>query len=109
MDIIRQLDEVPWREFVDNHPQSQIFHTPEMFQVFRRTKGHHPELWAATQDGRVMALLLPVRVTLMGGLLRPFTTRAVVYGSVLCAPGPGGREALEMLLQTYRRETKSSI
>jgi CelD/BcsL family acetyltransferase involved in cellulose biosynthesis len=110
MDIVRQLDERLWREFVDHHPQGQIFHTPEMFQVFARAKGHQPTLWAAVNDSRrPLALLLPVQITLMEGLLRRFTTRAVVYGSVLCAPGPEGQEALAMLLQAYKWEMKGSV
>jgi len=72
--------------------------------VFSRVKGHQPELWAATRDGRVLALLLPVRITLMNGLLRYFTTRAVAYGGVLCAPGAEGQEALALLLRTYTQE-----
>jgi serine/alanine adding enzyme len=109
MEIVRQLDEHLWRDFVDSHPLSNIFHTPEMFQAFSRTKGHQPELWATTQEGRVLALLLPVRITLKDGLLRPFTTRAVVYGSVLCVSGSEGKEALEMLLRVYKREAKRNI
>jgi lipid II:glycine glycyltransferase (peptidoglycan interpeptide bridge formation enzyme) len=44
----------------------------------------------------------------MDGLLRRFTTRAIAYGSVLCAPGPEGKRALAMLLQTYKWEVKNS-
>lgn len=107
MDIVRQLDEHPWREFVDNHPQSQVFHTPEMFQVFERTKGYVPTLWAAVDDGHhPLALFLPVQITLKGGLLRRFTTRAVSYGSVLGAPGAEGKEAVALLLETYARKNK---
>ena len=107
MRIVRQLDERLWREFVDQHPQGNVFHTPEMFQVFARAEGHHPTLWAAVgNDGHVLALLLPVNVTLWNGLLRRFTTRAVVYGSVLCAPGAEGQEALAKLLHTYKHEVK---
>lgn len=110
MKIVRQLDAGLWREFVDNHPQSQIFHTPEMFQVFARTRGHRPDLWATVDhQNRPLALFLPVQITLMSGPLRRFTTRAVVYGSVLCAPGTVGQEALAMLLRTYKREVKSSL
>jgi serine/alanine adding enzyme len=110
MDIVRQLDEGLWREFVDNHPQAQIFHTPEMFQVFARAKGHRPTLWAAVDgDSRPLALLLPVQVTLMDGLWRRFTTRAIAYGSVISAPGPEGKEALAMLLQAFKRETSGSV
>lgn len=106
MQITRRLDESIWRDFVDFHPQGNIFHTPEMFEVFERTPGHYPELWAAAQDGRVLALLLPVRIVLMGRALRALTTRSVAYGGVLCAPGAEGKEALAHLLQAYKRKVK---
>jgi len=110
MDIVRKLDERLWREFVQNHPDSQIFHTPEMFQVFARTQGYQPAVWAAVEkDGRVLALLLPVEITLMRGLARRFTSRAVVYGSVLCASGDPARQALGALLQAYQREVKGRL
>jgi serine/alanine adding enzyme len=109
MDIVRQLDETLWQDFVDDHPMSSIFHTPEMFKLFAQAKGHQPTLWAAISGGgRLLALLLPVQVTLMDGLLRRLTTRAIAYGSVLCAPGSEGREALTVLLQTYNREMQKS-
>lgn len=105
MKVVQQLDESSWRTFVDSHPQGNIFHTPELFQVFARTQGHRPTLWATTNaNGRVLALLLPVQITLKGGPLRRLTTRAVVYGSVLWDPGPEGQEALALLLYTYTQE-----
>jgi len=106
--IVRTLPEEDWRRFVEEHPEGNVFHTPEMFEVFERTAGHRPELWAATQGGCVLALLLPVKITLMGGVLSALTTRAVAYGSVLCAPGADGREALGALLRTYVQEVDGS-
>lgn len=106
MRIVQHLDEGLWRDCVDNNPRGNIFHTPEMFQVFSRVEGHQPQLWAATQEGRVLALLLPVGITLKDGLLRPFTTRSVIYGSVLCTASAEGREALGRLLHAYKREVK---
>jgi serine/alanine adding enzyme len=109
VNIVRQLDECLWRDFVDGHSLSNIFHTPEMYQVFARAKGHRPGLWAALDDAdRPLALLLPVHVTLMSGLLRRFTTRAIAYGGMLCAPGPAGEQALAMLLPAYKREARGS-
>jgi serine/alanine adding enzyme len=108
--LTQSLPESEWRRFVDEHPQGNIFHTPEMFQVFAQAKGHRPTLWAAVDSSdRLLALLLPVEITLMDGLLRRFTTRAVAYGSVLCAPGPEGKEALAMLLDAYNREIGGSV
>lgn len=105
--VVTTLPEKEWRRFVEKHPRSNIFHTPEMFQVFERAQGHHPTLWAAVEDtGSVLALLLPVQVSLMNNFLRYFTTRAVVYGSVLCAPGIDGRGALAKLLRVYANEAK---
>jgi len=102
--VTNTLPEDEWRHFVEKHPSGNVFHTPEMFQVFSRTKGHRPELWAATKNRRILALLLPVKITLMNGLLHHFTTRSVVYGSVLCVPNAEGHEALARLLQAYTHE-----
>jgi serine/alanine adding enzyme len=103
------LPEEKWRCFVEEHPAGNIFHTPEMFRVFEQAKGHQPTLWAAFDSNqRLLALLPPVQVTLMDGLLRQFTSRAIAYGSVLCAPNSEGKEALATLLQAYNREGKGS-
>ena len=103
--LVHTLPKEEWRRFVEEHPDGNIFHSSEMFQVFERTKGYQPIMWAATDEGgQVLALLLPVRVTLKGGLLRRLTTRAVAYGSILCNPGPAGEEALAVLLHTYVKE-----
>jgi hypothetical protein len=81
-----------------------------MFQVFQRTKGHKPETWAAMDgDGQILALLLPIQVALGNGLARLLTTRAVAYGSVLCDNGPGGKEALDLLLRTYTQEVDRKV
>jgi lipid II:glycine glycyltransferase (peptidoglycan interpeptide bridge formation enzyme) len=107
MQIVRQLEEHIWRQFVDQHPQGNVFHTPEMFQVFDRAKGHQPSLWAAVNRHRqVLALLLPVLVTLKSGLPRRLTTRAIAYGSVLCAPEPEGPAALDIILEAYVRTAR---
>ena len=69
--IVNSLDESIWREFVDKHPQGNIFHTPEMYQVFSQAKGHHPLLQAVIKDdNELLALLLPVQISLADGVLR---------------------------------------
>jgi serine/alanine adding enzyme len=109
MHVVQYLDEKLWKEFVDQHPQGNIFHTPDMFRVFAQTRGHKPTLWAVVDsNGCPLALLLPVQVTLMNGLLRQYTTRAIAYGGLLWTHGPAGKEALALLLLTYQREAKKS-
>jgi serine/alanine adding enzyme len=105
MNIVNTLEMNLWRDFIDRHPQGNIFQTPEMFQVFSRTKGYQPKLQAAVaEDGQVLALMVPVFVTLKDGLFRSLTTRSIAYGSVLCAPGVAGHEALTALLRAYNHK-----
>jgi CelD/BcsL family acetyltransferase involved in cellulose biosynthesis len=75
-----------------------------MQRVFARARGHHPALHAALgEDGQVLALLPAVQVTLLNGPLHRLTTRALLYGGALCAPGPDGTQALEAVLRAHAR------
>lgn len=104
-EIVKSLDEQAWREFITEQPGATIFHSPEMSKVFNQVKGHKAHLWAAVDSGgRVQALLTPVEVTLMDGVLANLTTRMIAYGSVLFAPTADGEVALTELLQAYRAE-----
>jgi len=107
--IERTLPEQAWRMFVDGNAAGNIFHGPEMFRVFSHAKDHRPELWAATKNKSVLALLSPVRIALKGGLLRYLTSRAIGYGGALWAPGAEGLDALEKLLCTYVREAPGGL
>lgn len=65
VEVVRTLPEAEWSRFVADHPAGNVFHTPEMFRVFGQTLNHRPELWAATRQGSIVALMLPVEVCLM--------------------------------------------
>ncbi len=109
MKVVRELDEKRWGEFVAEHPHGNIFHTPEMFRVFARAEGFDPTLWAAVADsGRILALMLPVRITALGQLFLRISTRSVVFGSVLCGEGAEGAEALDLLLAEYVRNANGA-
>ena len=66
--LVHTLPEDEWRRFVAEHPSGNIFHTPETFQVFSGSKDYQPELWAATSNGQILALMVPAHITLADGL-----------------------------------------
>jgi hypothetical protein len=103
LQIIQTLPIDQWRAFVDENPTGNIFHTPEIFEVYTHTNGFFPELWAAVDNDQILALLTPVHISLQDGLLRRLTTRTVVYGSVLSLPNQKGERALRHLLQEYKK------
>lgn len=104
LQVVRSLPERIWREHVLGHPDGNVFHTPELAEVFRRTESFEPELWAVVKERRILALLLPVRVTLADGfVMRRLTTRSIAFGGVLVSPGEEGCKALSRLLTVYSK------
>lgn len=110
MKVVQQLDTGIWRDVVHSNSQGNIFHTPEMFEVISRTKGSRPELWAVVDDkSQVLNMLLPVRVTLVDGLGRSFTTRSIVYGGIFYTGDNRQLKALDLLLQAYVKQTRGTL
>ena len=104
--IVNTLPEEKWRNYVDNHPDGNMFHTPEMFHVFSQVKGYYPEIWAALdEDQQVIGLFFPVHITLSDGILHRLTTRTNVFGGILVNRGPDGEKALIDLLKAYQRSS----
>ena len=100
--LVDTLDETVWRDFLAAHPQSTIYHTPEMQEVFRRAPGHTPVLRAALDNrGRPVALLTAVQVTLREGIGSAFTSRIVSYGGFVADPGERGNDALAAVLRAH--------
>ena len=101
--IVNNLAEEKWRDFVENHLVGNIFHTPEMFQVFTQVKGYKPEIWAALGDKQqILALFLPVHILLFDGILNRLTTRTNVFGGILVDQSPEAEKALIDLLTAYQ-------
>lgn len=102
--IVRELPTETWASFTLRQPCASIFHTPEMFEVFKRARGYKPELWAATINEQIVSLFVPVQISLTNGLSRAVTTRAVAFGSVIYSTDGNYKAALKKLLQTYIQE-----
>jgi serine/alanine adding enzyme len=110
MEVVQSLDPDKWRDFVASHPNGQVFHTPEMYEVFANAKRHDPKLWATVdRDGKVLSLMQPIYVSTFDGLLGRFTARSIAYGSVLYLAGPEGLKALAKMLSTYRRRMAGPV
>lgn len=108
--VTNSLNEEVWFSFIKDQPSSNIFHTPEMFEVFRRAQGHNPQLFAAlNDDGQLLALLTPVQVTLHDGILRRLMSRSIAYGGALYENDENGKVALAVLLRECSRKTKNVV
>ncbi len=83
--ITQDLNENKWLDFVEDHPNGNIFHTPYMFKVFQRTKNYKPYIFASVdyKTGEIFSLLLSVHILTSKKIPNKLSSRFVIYGGVL--------------------------
>ena len=98
-----------WDRFVEEHPKGSVFHTSEMVRVFQRTKGNQPNALASiTQDGKIAALLVSVRVQTLPPPMGRLSSRAVFYAEPLCHDHPDSMKALSQLFAHHDARMRRS-
>jgi lipid II:glycine glycyltransferase (peptidoglycan interpeptide bridge formation enzyme) len=107
MKLLHSLDETAWNEFLLQHDEANVFLTPEMFAVFSNSRDYSPELWAVqSDDGRILALFMPVFVYIHPGPLRYFSTRLISYCSPIVEKSAEGEKAKQFLFESYARKNR---
>ena len=97
-----KIDRKQWWDFVFNHPQGNIFQTPEMFDVFMAAKNNHPLLTAVTNvDNEILGILAAVIQTEYSGFLGKFTSRSIIRGGPLILNN--NEEVLDIILKEYNK------
>ncbi len=104
------IDRQKWEEFVLNHPNGNIFQTPDMHEVYRRTKNYEPiALAVLDESNEIVALTQAVVIKEIGGPLGIFTARAVMQGGPLYLEGNNKKEAVRMLMEHYNNVARKKV
>ena len=84
MIIKKGIDKEEWGEFVYNHPYGNMFQTPEMLDVYKKTKNYEPVFLAVGNNaGEMSGILLAVIQKEYSGVLGNFTARSIIHGGPL--------------------------
>lgn len=103
--IKTELNRKNWSEFVYEHPDGNIFQTPEIFEVYQETKNYKPILLAAIDNNEnIVGLLLAVIQSELGGFIGCFTSRSIVLGGPLIKNN--SPVVLECILKKYNEVIK---
>ena len=104
IEITDSPDIKQWSEFVYNHPYGNIFQTPEMAEVYRRTKNYEPISLAAIDDttNEMLAVLLAV-VIKEKSVLGSFSARSVIHGGPLFINDKRGMDTVRILIEYYNK------
>jgi len=103
IEITDSPDIKKWSEFVYNYEHGNIFQTPEMAEVYKRTKNYEPISLAVIDDdtNEMLGVLLAVVVKVKSGFFASFSTRSVIHGGPLVVEGEKGIKALKVLMEYY--------
>ena len=97
---ISQINKTVWSDFVIKHPNGNIFQTPEMYQVYLKTKNYEPVFLAVENENKeILGVLLAVVQKEHKGLLGIFSSRAIIMGGPLIHKNDP--DVLDFILKEY--------
>lgn len=102
---ISKIDRKKWSEFVYDHPNGNIFRTPEMFEVYKNTKNYKPVFLAIVNEkDEILGTLLAVTQKEYSGILGNFTARSIIWGGPLIKNEDS--KVLDIILKEYNQSIK---
>lgn len=96
-----QIDRTEWSEFVKTHPKGNVFQTPEVYEVYARTKHTTPLVLAVEEDNEIVGVLLAQIITNGDSFASWFTARSIIIGGPLVKDDR--EDVLECLLNAYKQ------
>lgn len=96
-----KIDKQSWSNFVKNHPQGNVFQTPEMFQVYQHANNITPYIVAVVDNGQVVGILLAQWMSNGGKLAQWITSRSIISGGPLAQNNAPA--IIDQLLRAYNK------
>ena len=80
----KNIDINKWSKFVENHPNGNVFQTPDMYEVYKNSKHWNPVV-LVVEDGEknIVGSLLAVIQKEHGGIVGKFSARSIIWGGPL--------------------------
>jgi len=105
---IKQIDTQEWSDFVSNHPNGNIFQTPEMYQVYLKTPKFTPIILIAKDEkNRIVGCLMSVIHRDYKGIIGDLTTRSIIMGGPLAENDKS--QILNVLLKNYDNLVRTKV
>lgn len=107
---MENIDELAWKEFVEDHPEGNFFQSPEFYRFAAKVHGYKPIVVGAFfPDGRLAGILTGVIQCEPGFLKSFFSSRFVAWGGPLVAPLDSPLLATLLLKEVIRLTRRRAI
>ncbi len=100
MRITDSIDKDKWDEFINSHPDGNIFQSSSMLRLWQHTKNWEP-LFLAAVDGQEDVLGVLLAVLQEDRFPGRWTRRAVAWAGPLVRPHPEEKQILNALFKAY--------
>lgn len=81
LSVNNRIKSTTWVQFVAKHPRSNIFQTPEMYELYKLTTNYEPIILAAVNENdELQGVLLAVVQREHKGFLGKFSARSIIWG-----------------------------
>lgn len=99
-----EINEQLWERFIYEHPNGNVFHTPQMFQVYENTRRYKPIILALEKEGKIKGILVAVIEKVLNGILGEYSARSIIRGGPLVENNDN--ELCGLLLENYNELVK---
>ena len=103
----KDIDRSKWAEFVETHPNGNVFQTPEMYDVYACTDHTQPLVVAVSEENEIVGLLLAQILTNGNALTSWLTARSIIIGGPLIKDDDS--QILELLLLEYKKRLPKKV
>lgn len=99
------IDRKQWEQFVYDHPQGNVFQTPQMFTVYSTTKNYSPIAIACYKENDLVGILLAVIQKEYSGILGKISARSIIWGGPLAY----SEDVIFELLKHYNKVVREKV
>ena len=100
LNTYNDIDKRTWGAFVKNHPEGNIFQTPEMYEVYAATPKYEPHIFVVYSDEKeIIGCLLSVVQKEHKGILGRLSSRSIIMGGPLLLNND--QSVLDLILKDY--------
>ena len=100
------IENPKWKAFISDFPAHNIFHSPEMTEVFSKSEGFEAFPLFAIENNEIFACAFPISVKTEFPIASKFTKRLIMYSSPLFRNSEKGIEGINLILNHTKKLAK---
>lgn len=104
---VNAIDRAKWERFVYDHPQGNVFQTPQMFAAYRTTKNYQPYVVACYEGDSLIGILLAVAQKEYKGIIGKLSSRSIIWGGPLVKDN--NADILILMIDAYDNMVASQV